>query len=195
MRLVLASQSPRRRELLEGLGLAPEVRPAQADETPLPGERAEDYVRRLALEKARLVARSEGGAAIIAADTAVVLDGAILGKPIDDGDARRMLRALGGRGHQVLTGVCVSRGGSPPAELTQVVASEVHFVPLADAEIDWYLATGEPRDKAGAYAIQGRGGAWIRTVAGSVSNIIGLPLVETLELLTRVGFQLPWGRR
>ncbi len=186
MRLILASRSPRRRELLAALGIPLVVRPAHTDETPRPGEPPPQYVRRVAAEKAEGV----DGEVVLGADTAVVLGERILGKPEDVEDARRMLRALSGRAHTVLTGVCVRRRDGPVAEST--VASQVHFAPLSDAAIDWYVGTGEPLDKAGAYAVQGAGGAFVREVSGSVSNVVGLPLAETLELLHRVGFPLPW---
>jgi len=191
MRLVLASQSPRRRELLESLGLSVEVRGAGADESVRPGERPEAYVRRLAVDKARAVDAAPGEI-VLAADTAVVLSGEVLGKPRDDGEARRMLRALSGADHAVLTGVCARRGAPGPAEVTKVVSTTVRFAPLGEAQISWYVATGEPRDKAGAYAIQGRGGALVRAVEGSVSNVVGLPLEETLALLAGLGLRLPW---
>jgi septum formation protein len=191
MRLVLASQSPRRRELLESLGLAVEVRSVAADESVRPGERPEAYVRRVAVDKARAV-EAASGEVVLAADTAVVLSGEVLGKPRDDGDARRMLRALSGAAHAVLTGVCARRGAPGPAETSVVVSTTVRFAALSDAQIGWYVATGEPRDKAGAYAIQGRGGAFVRAVEGSVSNVVGLPLEETLALLAELGLPLPW---
>ena len=187
MTLTLASRSPRRRELLSQLGLALAVAPADTDETPRGGEDAAAYVLRVAREKAAAVT----GETVLAADTAVVLDAEILGKPRDGEDARRMLRALSGRAHRVLTGVCGRRGGR---EESLVAASEVLMVPLDAARIDWYLATGEPLDKAGAYAVQGAGGAFVAEVRGSISNVVGLPLVETLALLARLGFSLPWGR-
>ena len=190
--LVLASQSPRRRELLEQLGIALVVRPAHADEAVLAGEPPRDYVLRVAREKARTV----DGALVLAADTAVVLRGEVLGKPEGPDDARRMLRALSGTVHEVLTGVCVRRNA--PAlgiELDAVVSTEVTFAPLSPAEIDWYVATGEPLDKAGAYAIQGAGGAFVLRVDGSVSNVVGLPLAETADLLRRAGLALPWEKR
>jgi septum formation protein len=190
-RLVLASQSPRRRELLGQLGLALEIRPADTDERVLPGAPARDYVLRVAREKARAVP----GDVVLAADTAVVLRGEVLGKPLDAEDARRMLRALSGTRHEVLTGVCVRRNASAlGVELDAVVATEVAFARLGDAEIDWYVGTGEPLDKAGAYAIQGSGGAFVEEVRGSVSNVVGLPLAETAALLRRAGFPLPWER-
>jgi septum formation protein len=188
-RLVLASQSPRRRELLGQLGLALEVRPANADEAVHPGERPDDYVLRVARDKARAVA----GDLVLAADTAVVLGAEVLGKPADDDDARRMLQALSGTVHEVLTAVVVRRTSPAPAlELDAVVATRVRFAPLSPREIDWYVATREPLDKAGAYAIQGAGGAFVLGVEGSVSNVVGLPLAETAALLRRAGLPLPW---
>jgi septum formation protein len=186
--LTLASASPRRRELLEQLGFVLDVRPADTDESVLPGEAPRDYVLRVAREKARAVS----GEAVLAADTAVVLGTAILGKPRDAEDARRMLRALSGAPHEVVTAVCVVRGG---VERTAVVAAEVWLDPLTEAQIDWYVSTGEPLDKAGAYAIQGLAGAFVRELRGSVSNVIGLPLAETLELLRDAGVVLPWEAR
>ncbi len=188
-RLVLASQSPRRRELLAGLGLALDVRPAHADESQRPGEAPADYVLRVARDKARAVP----GDVVLGADTAVVVRGAILGKPADEADARRMLRALSGEVHEVLTGVCVRRNaGTLGVELDAVVTTEVRFQRLTSAQIDWYVSTGEPLDKAGAYALQGAGGVFVAGVEGSVSNVIGLPLGETIELLRHAGFPLPW---
>jgi septum formation protein len=191
MRLVLASQSPRRRELLESVGLAVEVRPAAADESVHPGEGPEAYVGRVAADKARAVEPGPGEI-VLAADTAVVLSGEVLGKPRDDGDARRMLRALSGVEHLVLTGVCARRGAPGPAEAAAMVSTRVRFAPIDEERIAWYVASGEPRDKAGAYAIQGQGGAFVRAVEGSVSNVVGLPLEETLALLARLGLRMPW---
>jgi septum formation protein len=191
-RLVLASQSPRRRELLAQLGIALEVRPAHADESVRPGEPPRDYVLRLAREKARAV----GGEVVLAADTAVVLGDEVLGKPADPADARRMLEALSGTEHEVLTAVCVRRaGGATALELDALAATAVRFARLSPSEIDWYVGTGEPLDKAGAYAIQGAGGAFVLSVSGSVSNVVGLPLAETADLLRRAGFPLPWSGR
>jgi septum formation protein len=190
-RLTLASRSPRRRELLEQIGIALEVLPADTDESVHAGEGARGYVLRVAREKARAVA----GALVLGADTAVVLEGVVLGKPADAADAVRMLRALSGTRHEVLTGVCVRRGGPDPLELEAVVRTEVEFAPLGEAEIAWYVSTGEPLDKAGAYAIQGAGGAFVREVRGSVSNVVGLPLAETADLLRRAGLALPWEGR
>ena len=188
-RLVLASQSPRRRELLVQLGVPHDVRPANTDESVLPGEPARAYVLRVAREKARAV----DGELVLAADAAVVLRGEVLGKPRDAEDARRMLAALSGGAHEVLTGVCLRRdAGGTAIELDAVVSTAVRFAPLGAAEIAWYIGTGEPLDKAGAYAIQGAGGAFVLGVEGSVSNVVGLPLAETAELLRRAGHPLPW---
>ncbi len=188
--LTLASQSPRRRELLGALGIPLEVRPAHADETPHPGEAPEAYTRRVAREKARAVA----GELVLAADTTVAVDGEILGKPRDDEDAARMLRRLSGRAHEVVSAVCLRR----PAvrlEFDAVTTTRVRVAALDEAAIAWYVATGEPRDKAGAYAVQGLFGAFVRGVEGSVTGVIGLPLDETLALLRRAGYPLPWEAR
>lgn len=191
-RLVLASQSPRRRELLAQLGFALEIRPALTDESVHPGETPGDYVARVAREKARAI---EGGV-VLAADTSVVLGDEILGKPRDAADAARMLTALSGTRHEVLTAVCVRRTTGPLAvELEAVVSTEVRFSPLTPDQIQWYVGTGEPLDKAGAYALQGAAGAFVESISGSVSNVVGLPLAESLELLRRAGFPPPWERR
>ncbi|HTP27572.1 MAG TPA: Maf family protein [Anaeromyxobacteraceae bacterium] len=184
--LTLASQSPRRRELLAQLGIRVLVEPADADETIHGCEPAVNYVQRVALAKARAVA----GETVLAADTVVVLDGSILGKPRDAEDARHMLRALSGREHEVMTGVHGRRGNR---EETLTVASTVRIAHLEEPQIAWYVGTGEPLDKAGAYAVQGAGGVFVEQVRGSISNVVGLPLHETLSLLARLGFALPWG--
>jgi septum formation protein len=186
--LTLASQSPRRRELLTQLGVALDVKPARTDESARAGEDPATYVLRVARDKARAIE----GETVLAADTAVVLDRAILGKPRDDAEARSMLLSLAGRSHEVMTGVFARRGGR---EEGLVVTSAVAFAPVTEAEVAWYVGTGEPRDKAGAYALQGAGGAFVREVRGSVSNVVGLPLAETLGLLARLGFALPWQPR
>jgi septum formation protein len=185
--LVLASRSPRRRELLASLGLLLDVRPADADESVRPGEAARDYVVRVARAKARAV----DGEVVLGADTSVVLRGEVLGKPADEADARRMLAALSGTTHEVLTAVCVRRPADG-LELELVASTAVRFAPLGPAEIAWYVRTGEPLDKAGAYAIQGRGALFVLSVEGSVSNVVGLPLAETAALLRRAGLPLPW---
>lgn len=194
MRLVLASASPRRRILLEGLELAFEVRTADLDEEPLPEEQAEALAVRLAAEKAAAVARR--GEVVIAADTVVAIDGTLLGKPVDPEDAARMLSLLSDRTHQVTTGVAVRVvADGEVREATTAVATDVRFVALDDPDIDWYVGTGEPMDKAGAYGLQGVGGHLIRSVSGSPTNVIGLPLAETIELAKRVGIDLRRFRR
>lgn len=196
--LVLASGSPRRRELLERIGLTPVVRPADLDESPLPGERAEALVLRLALAKAAnaaaaaasttaaVSARAAAGSdeVVLAADTEVVLDGRALGKPADDAEAATMLTALAGRTHEVMTGLAVQRG---ELVVTERVVTTVTFRPLRHREIAWYLATGEARGKAGAYALQGAGAVLVERIEGSDTNVIGLPLPATVALLRRVG--------
>ncbi|MFT6813880.1 MAG: septum formation protein [Ilumatobacter sp.] len=186
--LVLASGSPRRRELLAGAGLRFAVRPAGIDETPLPDESPANYVRRLAIEKADASMTSPlatPAEIVLAADTTVDVKGEILEKPLDADDAYRMLRMLSGRTHLVHTGVTVSVPIAGARRLsTIVVTTEVTFADLEDAAIDWYLTTGEAMDKAGAYGIQGAAGAFVATINGSVTNVIGLPLAETLTLLS-----------
>jgi septum formation protein len=189
MVLTLASASPRRRELLSGLGFTLEVRPAQADESVRTGETPDAYVRRVARAKARAVE----GELVLAADTTVAVGGQILGKPADRADAARMLRLLSGRTHQVISAVCVRRPAAR-LEFCEAVATEVDVAPLDERVIGWYVGTGEPLDKAGAYAVQGLFGAFVRGVRGSVSGVIGLPLDETLALLRRAGHPLPWER-
>jgi septum formation protein len=188
VRLVLASASPRRSELLRSIGLHFDIVPADIDESTLPGEAPSDYVARLSTEKARVVAERVGGSAIVvAADTTVDIDGRILEKPVDDADARRMLRLLSGRTHLVHSGVTtLSFGvgsGRTGSSVSVVVETAVRFVELTDRAIDWYLATGEHAGKAGAYGIQGAAGAFVERIEGSVTNVIGLPLAETLALI------------
>jgi septum formation protein len=186
--LVLASASPRRRELLAHLGLPFEVTAADVDETVRPGEPPAAYVERLARTKAG--AWPSAGTFVLAADTSVVVDDDILGKPGDDRAlGAAMLRRLRGRTHRVLTGVAVAHG---PKTWAQVVTTEVDFVALTEAQIAWYVASGEGRDKAGGYAVQGRAGLFIAAVRGSASNVIGLPLAETTALLREAGLRLPW---
>jgi septum formation protein len=185
--LVLASASPRRRELLAALGLEFRIEAADIDESPRAGEGAEAYVRRLALEKASAVAAAHAGSLVLGADTVVVVDGEILGKPRDAEDARRMLRRLAGRGHQVLTGVAVVGAGEGGPRLAEVVRTEVLFTPMDEAEIGAYVASGEPLDKAGAYAIQGLGARYVESISGNYSNVVGLPLPHAVRLLRRAG--------
>ena len=179
--LVLASRSPRRTELLTSVGVNHIVQPADIDESPLSNEDPVSYVQRISREKAQAVqSRMHSDVIVLAADTTVDIDGVILGQPVDTNHARAMLLQLSGRTHQVHTGVTVlSRNG----EHSQVVSSAVTFLPLTMEQIDGYLATGESAGKAGAYAIQGHGAALVEATVGSMSNIIGLPLDETLLLL------------
>jgi septum formation protein len=181
LRVVLASRSPRRIELISQLGVTVEVVPADIDETPLPGEEPVDYVKRLASSKARAVQQRLGTVALgLGADTTVDLDGVIFGQPGDEAEARRMLKALSARTHRVHTGVAVV---GPDRSESVVVTSMVTFEPVTDALLDWYIGTGEWQGKAGSYAIQGLGGTLVASTRGSMSNIIGLPLQETARLL------------
>jgi septum formation protein len=181
-RIILASASPRRAELLRAAGIDFDVRPADIDEAILPGEATLDYVTRVAEAKARSVHEGNGKQTVLAADTAVVVDGQILGKPIDESDARRMLRLLGGRTHQVLTAVSVFHPGQIVD--TRVDATTVEFAELAEADIDWYVSSGEPMDKAGAYAVQGLASRFVTRIEGSYSNVVGLPIALVYQMLT-----------
>ncbi len=189
-RVVLASQSPRRHDLLALIGIAHDVRPAHIDETSHPGEAPAALVERLARGKAAAIAALDPGAVVIGADTEVVLDGAVLGKPADEDDARRMLRRLSGRAHTVLTAVAVARDG---ALASGVEAVEVTFRPLTDATIATYVATGEPMDKAGAYGIQGYGAVIVQRIDGDYFAVMGLALGRLVHLLGEVGIQYDFG--
>ena len=189
MKLILASASPRRAEILRGAGLQFTVLSSAVDETPMPSEVPQDLVRRLALAKAELVAaRALGPAIVIAADTAVVLEGAILGKPRTSEDARQMLAKLSGRTHSVMTGVALIR--LPDAERREFIeTTQVHFASVSNEEIVKYLASGEPFDKAGAYAIQGLGGRFVPRIDGCYFNVVGLPLARLYHELSLLGWQ------
>jgi septum formation protein len=178
--LVLASASPRRQELLRNAGIPFEVQSTQIAEDPLPGESAKECAERLAREKALAVARHRPQDVVLGADTVVVIDGQILGKPVDRDDAARMLRMLSGREHQVITGVCLVVSGqwSVASEATVVTMSEISGQEIAD-----YIATGEPMDKAGAYAIQGIASRWIPRIEGDYSNVVGLPVALVWRML------------
>lgn len=182
--VVLASGSPRRREILAALGVAFEVQAADIDESVLPGEEPLDYVRRLAAAKAAAVAAGRADRLVIAADTTVVIDGEILQKPADPDEARSMARRLSGRTHHVHTGVAVALGRST---VVDSATSAVTFSPLSDELIEWYVATPEPYDKAGGYALQGAGAALVERVDGNVHNVIGLPVPLLLALSASVG--------
>jgi septum formation protein len=183
--LVLASASPRRRELLGRIVADFEVAAADIDESAVPGELPVDYVGRLALEKAMAVSAQYPGEVVLGADTTVVLDGSMIGKPADEGEARSVLGRLSGRAHTVLTGLALLRAGHPPS--VRVGSTEVQFAQLGAAEIDWYVATGEPMGKAGAYALQGRGAVFVDRVDGDPTNVIGLPLNLAAQLLSAAG--------
>jgi septum formation protein len=180
--LVLASASPRRQELLSKAGIPFVVQPADLDESPHAGESPQDCAERLASEKALAVRRTRPQDVVLGADTIVVVDDTILGKPGDGDDAARMLRMLSGRVHRVITGVCVAG----PAADSARVASETTLVTmseLSDEEIRGYVATGEPMDKAGAYAIQGMASRWIPRIEGDYSNVVGLPVALVYRML------------
>lgn len=198
-RLVLASCSPRRRAMLESLGLDFEIRPVDLDETPLPGEEAEPYVARLAREKADAALRLGGAGAagdgpgelVLAADTVVVLDGELLGKPADEAAARAMLARLAGREHLVHTGVELVHGpGDGGRRAHDVATTRVEIDPLDEATVAWYVATGEPLDKAGSYAIQGLGNLFVGAIDGNYTNVVGLPLPTVYRLFRELDFDL-----
>jgi septum formation protein len=187
--LVLASSSPRRHELLRGLGLDFTIVPADVDESLRPGEKAVEYVERVARDKAMAVVGKlgigvAGDVIVLAADTTVDVEGEVLAKPDDDDDGRRMLRLLAGRTHRVHTGVVAWRISGLR---TATVTTDVTFIELDEATIDWYIATGEHRGKAGAYGMQGAAGALVERIDGSPTNVIGLPLAETVGLLRACG--------
>ena len=187
MMIVLASASPRRRELLDLLGIHHEVRPADIEEIRAPGELPRDFALRAAEDKARHVAQG-AQAPVLAADTVVALGGESLGKPEDDADAVRMLQRLSGREHEVHTGMALASGD----QLFSLVDSAVvRFSPLDDALINWYVATREPMDKAGAYAVQGAGGLLVQSITGSPQTVIGLPINRLPELFAGLGLKLP----
>lgn len=181
MQLVLASRSPRRIELIGRLGINPRVEPADIDESPLAGENPITYVERLALAKAMTVFERVSIDVVLAADTTIDIDGEILGQPVDEADARRMLRRLSSRTHRVHTGVAVCWADGRNESV--VVTSLVTFHPVTDESLNWYIGTGEWQGKAGSYAIQGLGGTLVSGYRGSLTNIIGLPLRETAQLL------------
>ena len=190
MRVVLASQSPRRRELLTLVGIAHEVLPADIDESVHPGEAPVPHAERLARGKAHAIAEREPGALVIAADTIVVVDGDILGKPRDVADAHGMLRRLSGRSHEVVTAVAVALGARTESAVVRV---PVRFRPLDDETIAAYVATGEPMDKAGAYGIQGYGATIVEHIEGDYFAVMGLPLGTVVALAARLGVRYRFG--
>lgn len=189
-KLILASSSPRRRELLEQIGVLFDVKVADVDETPLADESPDDYVQRLALAKARKIAQGLTQPCL-GSDTSVVLNGKIFGKPQNDEDAREMLQALNGQNHQVMSAVAIVQH-TQDGERSDVrlVSTKVTFKKLSNDQIDKYIATGEPADKAGAYGIQGKGALLVEGIEGSYSNVVGLPLTETATLLEQ--YDIPY---
>ena len=190
VRVVLASQSPRRRDLLDLIGMRHEVRPADIDESVLPAEQPAQYTERLAREKARTIGEREPDAITIGSDTTVVIDGDILGKPADEADARRMLRRLSGREHTVFTAVAVAHGQRIASSVEEVL---VCFRELSDETIGAYVATGEPMDKAGAYGIQGYGATIVERIEGDYFAVMGLPLGRMVRLMAELGFEYAFG--
>jgi septum formation protein len=187
-RIILASASPRRRELLDQIGITYEIRPVHIDESPRSNEAPNEYVRRIAAEKSAACQTLAGhaGLPVLAADTAVVLEGRIMGKPKDKEDAAKMLRRLSGKTHQVYSAVSL-RGARHDEALS---VTDVTFRELSEREILAYWNTSEPADKAGSYAIQGRGSIFVQSIEGSFSGVVGLPLFETAELLLQQGIQI-----
>lgn len=179
--LILASASPRRSELLRAAGIEFTVRVADIDESVLPGEAPADYVLRLARQKAQAVAQP--GEIVLGADTTVVVNSEIAGKPVDAEDARRMLRLLSDQWHEVLTGVSLV---CDRQVLSEIAVTRVKFAALTDTEIDWYIATGEPMDKAGAYGIQGYASRFVESIEGNYSNVVGLPVRMVYRMLRRM---------
>ena len=184
--ITLASASPRRRELLDQIQVSYAVHPANIDETHIAGETAEQFVKRLAQEKARFVIKELPERPVLSADTIIILEGQILGKPESLQHAKEILNMLSGRTHQVMTAVAINDG---EVEHVALNSSEVEFAYISDKQIDAYLKTGESQDKAGAYGIQGLAGQFIKNINGSYSSIMGLPLYETTELLKLVGIE------
>jgi septum formation protein len=192
LKVVLASSSPRRHQLLELIGVAHDVRAADVDETHIAGEQPDSYAERLARAKAERISADDGEAVVIGADTIVVVDGEVLGKPRDANDAARMLVMLSGRAHEVMTAVAVSHEGHTAAAVEKV---SVTFRDLSDEEISSYIATGEPMDKAGAYGIQGYGATIVRRIDGDYFAVMGLSLVRLVELLDQVGVRYTFAKQ
>ncbi|HUN55917.1 MAG TPA: Maf family protein [Smithella sp.] len=181
---VLASESPRRRDILESVGLKFKTIPAHVNEDYLAGENPKQHVGRLSRDKAMVIARKYPEAWVLGADTIVVIDGMILGKPKNQTQAKKMLKRLSGREHKVFTGFSIIRAASKVFQ-TKVIQSAVRFKTISPEEMQWYLACNEPYDKAGGYAIQGKGAYFIQSIRGSYTNVIGLPLCEVLETLKK----------
>ena len=186
-RIILASASPRRAELLKQIGVEFELAPSQIEERPHPDEAPGDYITRIARAKVIAVARGRDAGLVIGADTVVVLDGRMIGKPQNKADAHRLLRQLSGKWHAVLTGVALY-DVETRHEVADYEKTLVKFAQLNDAEIEWYVNTGEPMDKAGAYGIQGLGGLFVDEIAGNYYNVVGLPIPLVYRLARRLGY-------
>lgn len=186
MKFILASASPRRRELLTMIGLEFEIIPSHVPEVHLPGEAPEEYVARLSRDKANAVAAEHPDRWVIAADTTVFYGEQLLEKPTDAADAERMLAIIAGRTHIVYTGVTLVNAARDWRE-TRVTESEVRMLPMSEVDIAWYVGTGEPLDKAGAYAVQGKGSMFIESVHGNYTNVVGLPLATLFQMLRKAG--------
>jgi septum formation protein len=186
VKFILASSSPRRRELLASIGLAFDVIPSHVPEVHQRGEAPEEYVGRLSRDKASAIAAEHPDRWVIAADTTVLFGDTLLEKPVDTEDAVRMLHVIAGQTHTVYTGITLQHVGRGYHE-TRVSESEVRMLPLSEDEVRWYVATGEPMDKAGAYAVQGIGSMFIESVHGSFTNVVGLPLATLYQMLRRAG--------
>lgn len=186
MTFILASSSPRRRELLTSIGIDFDVIPSHVPEEHRKGEAPEEYVARLSRDKAAAIAQKHPDRWVIAADTTVLMGDELLEKPVDRADARRMLAAIAGRTHVVYTGVTIEHGSRSYRD-TRVAESEVRMLPLSAEDIAWYVETGEPLDKAGAYAVQGIGAMFIESIHGSYTNVVGLPLALLFQMLRNAG--------
>ncbi len=186
-RIILASASPRRAELLKQIGIEFEIAPSHVEERPHSDEAPADYITRIARAKVIAVAREREAGLVIGADTVVVLDGRMIGKPEDGADAQRLLRQLSGRWHAVLTGVALY-DVETRHEVADYEKTLVKFTQLTDSEIEWYVNTGEPMDKAGAYGIQGLGGLFVDEIAGNYYNVVGLPIPLVYRLARRLGY-------
>lgn len=186
MKFILASSSPRRRELLTMIGLDFEVIPSHVPEVHQPGEVPEEYVARLSRDKANAIAREHPDRWVIAADTTVFYGEELLEKPVDKADAERMLAIIAGRTHVVYTGVTLVNASRDWRD-TRVTESEVRMLPMSESDIAWYVQTGEPLDKAGAYAVQGVGSMFIESVHGNYTNVVGLPLATLFQMLRKAG--------
>ncbi|HUP47563.1 MAG TPA: Maf family protein [Thermoanaerobaculia bacterium] len=189
MKFILASSSPRRRELLASIGIDFEVVPSHVPEKPQPGEAPEEYVARLSRDKAAAVAAAHPDRWIIAADTTVLFGDQLLEKPAHEADAARMLSVIAGKTHVVYSGVTIEKASLAYRE-TRVAESEVRMLPLSPEDIAWYVGTGEPLDKAGAYAVQGIGAMFIDSIHGSYTNVVGLPLALLFQMLRKAGVEV-----